>query len=184
MVTWSCGGLGGRSQPDLCDCSPSASSSTDYRTEVKHVLLPSQSGAEITVRDILNFPLISPQPAFDAPRSGLELNLYHISNAYVQFVRLVGSDCDVHVEISDTPDKNAPRVIVETPNNGTYCATRLNLMVQLNHRGIVINNAGQDVNPPLLAQVAGLAFQDRPHDRGTDLVGTLWELHPAVVTLK
>lgn len=184
VAIWSCGGLGGRSQPDLCDCSPSASSSTDYRTAAKHVLLPSQPGTEITVNDLLNFPLITPQPAFDVPRTQREMNLYHISNAYVQFVRLVGSDCDVHVEISATPDKNAPRVIVETPRNGTYCAARLNLMVQLNKRGIVINNSGQDVNPPLLAQVAGLAFQDTPHNRGTAQVATLWELHPAVVTLK
>jgi hypothetical protein len=184
VVIWSCGGLGLRNQPDLCNCSPSASSSTDYRTAAKHLLLPSQTPTEITVSDLLNFPLINPQPAFDAPRTGRELNLFHISNAFVQFVRLVGSDCDVHVEISDTPDKNAPRVIVETPRNGTYCAARLNLMLQLNKRGIVIANGGQEVNPPLPVQVVGLAFQDTPHVRGTALVATIWELHPAIVSLK
>lgn len=184
VVIWSCGGSVLSNQPDLCDCSPSASSSTDYRTAAKHVLLPSQAPIEITVNDLLNFPLIAPQPAFDAPRTGRELNLYHISTAYVQFVRLVGSDCDVHVEISATPDKNAPRVIVETPRNGSYCAARLTLMLQLNQHGIVIHQAGQDVNPPLAAQVVGLAFQDTPHNRGTAQVATIWELHPAIVTLK
>ena len=183
VVTWSCGGVG-RTQPDLCNCSPSASSSTDYRTAAKHILLPSQTATEITVSDLLNFPLIQPQPAFDAPRTGPELNLYHISTAFVQFVRVVGSDCDVHVEISDTPDKSAPRAIVETPRNGTYCAARLNLMLQLNKRGIIIDDAGQEVSPPLPAQVVGLAFQDFPHARGTAQVATLWELHPAIVSLK
>lgn len=156
----------------------------DYRTAAKHILLPSQTATEITVSDLLNFPLIDPQPAFDAPRTGREQNLYHISTAFVQFVRLMGNDCDVHVEISDTPDKNAPRAIVETPSDGSYCAARLNLMLPLNKRGIIIDNDGQEVNPPLAAQVVGLAFQDRPHDRGTSLVATLWELHPAIVTLK
>ena len=183
-MIWSCGGLGLRNQPDLCNCSPTAPSSTDYRTAAKHLLLPSQTPTEITVRDLLNFPLIQPQPAFHAPRTGRELNLFHISTAYVQFVRLVGSDCDVHVEISDTPDKNAPRAIVETPRNGTYCAARLNLMLQLNKRGIVIDDGGQELNSPLAAQVVGLAFQDTPHKRGTPMVATVWELHPAIVTLK
>jgi hypothetical protein len=176
--------LAPKGQTDVCNCSPSASSSTDYRTAAKHILLPSQTPLEITVSDLLNFPLISPQPAFDAPRTGRELNLYHISTAYVQFVRLVGSDCDVHVEISATPDKNAPRVIVETPRNGTYCAARLNLMLQLNKRGVIIHEAGQELNPPLTAQVVGLAFQDTPHTRGTPQVATIWELHPAIVSLK
>lgn len=171
-------------QPDLCDCSPSASSSTDYRTAAKHVDLPQQTAIETTVADILKFPLISPQPAFDAARTGRELNLYHVSNAFVQFVRLVGSDCDVHVEISDTPDKNAPRMIVETPSMASYCAARMNLALELNAHGVIINNAGQDLNPPLPAQILGLAFQDAPHNRGTAQVATIWELHPAIVTLK
>ena len=186
LLQWSCGGgsIGKRTQPDLCNCSPTEPFSTDYRTAAKHVDLPQTTPIEISVTDILNFPLINPQPAFDAPRSGRELNLYHVGNAFVQFARLIGSDCDVHVEISATADKNAPRVIVETPHMDSYCAAHHNLAAQLNAHGVIIDTAGQEVDPPLPAQVLGLAFQDNPHNRGTPQVATLWELHPAVITLK
>jgi hypothetical protein len=33
-------------------------------------------------------------------------------------------------------------------------------------------------------EVLGLAFQDYSHDRGTKKVSTVWELHPAIVTIK
>ena len=182
LLQWSCGGK--RTQPDLCNCSPTEPFSTDYRTAAKHVDLPQKTPIEISVTDILNFPLVNPQPAFDAPRSGRELNLYHVGNAFVQFARLVGSDCDVHVEISATPDKNAPRVIVETPHMDSFCSARHSLAAQLNAHGVIVDDAGQEVDPPLPAQVLGLAFQDNPHARGTPQVATLWELHPAIVTLK
>lgn len=151
---------------------------------VKHVDLPQTTPIEITVTDILNFPLITPQPASDAPRSGRELNLYHIGNAFVQFARLIDSDCDIHVEISASADKNAPRVIVETPHMDSYCPARHSLAAQLNAHGVIVDSAGQEVDPALPAEVLGLAFQDNPHARGTPQVATLWELHPAVVTLK
>ncbi len=185
LLEWSCGGGGThRQQLDLCNCNPSAPAGTDYRTAAKHVDLPQQTPIEITVTDILNFPLITPQPAFDAPRSGRELNLYHVSNAFVQFVWLVGGDCDVHVEISATVDKSAPRVITEIPHLDSYCSTRHNLAAQLNARGVIIDEGGQEVDPPLPAEVLGMAFQDDPHKRGTPQVATLWELHPAIVNLK
>jgi hypothetical protein len=188
VLQWSCGGGSGggivRTQPDLCQCTPSAPASTDYRTAAKHVVLPQKTPLEITVGDILNFPLISPQPASDAGRTGRENNLYHVANAFVQFARLVGSDCDVHVEVADSADKNAPRVIVETPHMDSYCAARHNLAAQLNAHGVIVDGAGQELDPALPAEILGLAFQDNPHSRGTAQVATLWELHPAVITLK
>jgi hypothetical protein len=186
-LAWSCGGGGistRQEQPDLCNCSATEPFSVDYRTVAKHVDLPADTPIEITVTDILNFPLFQPQPASDAPRAGRENNLYHVANAFVQFVRLIDSDCDVHVEISASADKNAPRVIVETPHMDSYCLARHNLSAQLNAHGLTVDDAGQDVDPALPAEVLGLAFQDNPHSRGTAQVGTLWELHPAVVTLK
>jgi hypothetical protein len=41
------------------------------------------------------------------------LQLFQIQNAFLQPVWLVGSDCDIHMEIADTAHKTAPRVIVE-----------------------------------------------------------------------
>lgn len=185
LLQWSCGGsVAKNTQLDLCNCSPSGPLGTDYRTVAKHVDLPQVTPIEVTVSDILKFPLISPQPAFDAPRQGRELNLYHVSDAFVQFVWLVGSDCDVHAEISASADKNAPRMIVETPHMDSYCTARHNLAAQLNARGVFVDVVGKEVDPPLPAEILGLAFQDDPHNRGTAQVATLWELHPAVVTLK
>jgi hypothetical protein len=184
VVQWSCGGGLKREQTDLCNCTPTEPFTVDYRTAAKHVNLPQAVTIEISVSDILNFPLISPQPAFDAPRTGREKNLYHIGNAFVQFARLVPNDCDVHVEIAGSANKDAPRVIVETAHMDTYCAARHKLTAQLNAHGVIIDNTGQEVDPALPADVVGLAFQDRPHDRGTPQVATLWELHPAVITLK
>lgn len=184
LLQWSCGGVAKRTQGDLCNCTPSADPGEDYRTVVKHVNLPQTTPIEITVADILKFPVITPQPAPDAPRTGKELNLYHVANAFVQWVQVIGSDCDIHIEISDTPDKNAPRVIVETPFMDSYCPARHNLAAQMNAHGVIVDFGGFDVNPPLPAQVVGLAFQDFPHARGNPQVATIWELHPAIVTLK
>ncbi len=124
----------------------------------------------------------SPVPAPDAPRTGRELQLFQISNAYVQLVWLVGTDCDIHMEIADTPSKTAPRVIIETPVDSEYCMARELIVSQLAAHGITLTNSRQELNPPLPATITGLAFEDLPHTtRGTSLVQTLWELHPAVV---
>jgi hypothetical protein len=117
------------------------------------------------------------------PRSGRELQVFHISGAFVQWVGLNPGDCDIHVEISQTADKNAPRVIVETPVDSEYCSARQTLQSQLAHHKVTINGKGMEVTPALPADVTGLAFQDFEHNRGTALVATTWELHPAIVTL-
>jgi hypothetical protein len=184
LLQWSCGGLETRTQPDLCVCTPAVSPDEDFRTLAKHVDLPQKKAIEISVRHILNFPRIKPPPGFEAPRTGRELNLYHVGNAFVQFVQLMPGDCDIHIEISASADKDAPRVIVETPHTASYCSARHNLAAQLNAHGVVVDNAAWDLNPPLPAEVLGLAFQDENHQRGTPQVATIWELHPAIVTLK
>ena len=37
--------------------------------------------------------------------------------------------------------------------------------------------------PRPTVDVLGLAFQDANHPRGTTHIGTVWELHPAIVTV-
>jgi hypothetical protein len=100
----------------------------------------------------------------------------------VQFVWVFTGDCDVHLEISDSPDKKAPRVIVETPVDGEYCNARQTIQQQLAVNGVTLATSGQEINP-LPVQVLGLAFQDKRHQRGTQSVATIWELHPAIVTV-
>jgi hypothetical protein len=129
-------------------------------------------------------------PTNTTPRTGRELTLYHIATAYWQNARLISFDCDIHLEISNTPDKAAPRVIVETPIDPEYCDNRKALQhacsahhhFQLRHIGQ--SAIGQGKLPQALpVSVVGLAFRDFEHNRGADEVGTPWELHPAELTV-
>jgi hypothetical protein len=165
---------------DVCQCTPSSSTEEDYRHDAKHVGLPGSTGQEISVADILGWAVGSDPPA-DAPRSGRELQIVHISHAYAQLVWYVGVDCDIHIEVSNVPDKNAPRVILETPIDSEYCQNRRNLMSGL---GVSIAQMQQGYELPqgIPVDVLGMPFRDYNHQRGSPLVATPWELHPAVVT--
>ncbi len=166
----------------ICNCSPDEQASTDYRHNEKHVGLPGNTGQTTTVAEILTWAQ-GPDPAFDAPRTGRELQEFLIPQAWLQFAWVFPGDCDIHFEISDVPDKTAPRMIVETPVDSEYCSARQTIVEQLGAHGFILNTNSGEINPPLQAQVLGLAFQDSRHPRGTQYVATVWELHPAIVTL-
>lgn len=179
----SCGGS------DICRCTPTASAAKDFRHAEKHVPLPNGTPTDITVAQILGWAL-GPDPINTTPRSGRELTLYHISNAFLQNARLIDFDCDVHLEISDTSSKTAPRVIVETPIDSEYCANRHSLQDALSRHHFklrFISNSAvsqSELPQPLPVSVLGLAFRDFEHNRGSQEVGTPWELHPAEVTVQ
>jgi hypothetical protein len=175
-------GLNPGSSQEICNCTPSAPDSSDFRHAEKHVPPPGSSGQEITVGTMLGWP-VPPNPAADAPRSGRELQMFHIAHAFIHFVWLVGSDCDVHVEISDSSDPNAPRVIVETPIDPSFCPARQTIQQQLAANNVPITGAGFELATPLPVEVLGLAFQDFNHARGTTHVATVWEIHPAIVNV-
>lgn len=180
--TASCGGS------DICHCTPKASTSQDFRHTEKHVPLPNVTPTETTVAQILGWPL-GPDPTNTTPRTGRELTLYHISNAFLQNARLIDFDCDVHLEISDTSAKTAPRVIVETPIDSEYCTSRQQLQDALSRHHFklrfISNSAVSQAELPqaLPVSVLGLAFRDFEHNRGSQEVGTPWEIHPAEVTV-
>ncbi|HLK07468.1 MAG TPA: hypothetical protein VKV30_06000 [Candidatus Angelobacter sp.] len=188
LLLLSCGGRQSQvdqTQLDLCGCTPSAPDSEDFRHNQKHVPLPDIAAQNITVATMLTWPQ-TPVPAADAPRSGRELQLFHIGNAFVQRTFEVLSDCDIHLEISDVADKGAPRAIAEIPSDGEYCQTRQNFQAQLAAHNITIgtNQDLGEIDPALPIDITGLAFEDEPHStRGSALVKTIWELHPAKVTL-
>lgn len=181
----SCGG-GGAS---ICKCTPTASVSQDFRHAEKHVPLPNIAPVETTVAQILGWAL-GPDPTNTTPRTGQELILYHIGSAYLQSARLVSFDCDVHLEISDTPSKTAPRVIVETPIDSEYCSNRQALQHALAQHHFQLRYIDQpqisqaELPQALPVAVLGLAFRDFEHNRGSQEVGTPWELHPAEVTVQ
>jgi hypothetical protein len=185
VATLSCNGQDfGILQPtpeDLCKCLPLEPDVADYRHAAKHVAMPNVIAQEVSVEIILAWPqdiFIPP----DAPRIGRELEVFHIANAFLQNASVNALDCDVSMEISQTADKSSSRMIVETPVDSEYCGARQNLQAQLKQHGFRLDSQhGGELPQALPVDVVGMAFEDFEHDRGP--VATLWELHPAIVTL-
>jgi hypothetical protein len=135
------GGSYGIVQPnpeDLCKCLPIEPDILDFRHIAKHVPIPVIAAQEIGVDTILSWTqdtFVAP----DAPRTGRELQVFHLATAFLQEASVNAADCDVHFEISMTADKNASRVIVEhrgqrvlqrppgcaSPTSETWLQTRL-----------------------------------------------------------
>jgi hypothetical protein len=105
------GGSYGVLQPnpeDLYKCLPVEPAILDFRHLEKHVPIPIIAAQEIGVDTILSWT----QDAFvapDAPRTGRELQVFHVANEFLQEASVNAADCDVHFEISLTADKNANR---------------------------------------------------------------------------
>lgn len=180
------GGSYGVIQPnpeDLCKCLPVEPDILDFRHIAKHVPIPNIAAQEIGVDTILSWT----QDAFvapDAPRTGRELQVFHVAAAFLQEASVNAADCDVHFEISMTADKNAPRVIVETPSDSEFCTARQAAQSQLKKHGFTLDsNHGGELPQGLPIAVLGLAFEDFDHTRGSVHVATNWELHPATVTI-
>jgi tetratricopeptide (TPR) repeat protein len=153
----------------------------DYRHAAKHVPIPEIVAQEVTVEIILTWSqdLFIPP---DAPRTGRELEVFHLANAFLQKASVNAADCDVSMEISETADKGSLRMIVETPVDREYCGARQNLQAQLKKHGFRLDSQhGGELPQALPVDVVGMAFEDFEHDRGP--VATLWEIHPAIVTL-
>jgi hypothetical protein len=168
---------------DLCKCLPIEPDILDFRHVAKHVPIPAIAAQEIGVDTILSWTqdaIVLP----DAPRTGRELQVFHVANAFLQETSVNGADCDVHFEISLTADKNAPRVIVETPVDSEFCSARQNAQSQLAKHGFKLDSQhGGELPQALRVEVLGMAFEDFDHNRGSVHVATTWELHPATVNL-
>lgn len=170
---------------DLCQCLAAEPDALDYRHNAKHVPLPTdQTALEIDVATIISWPQTDVLPP-DAPRFGRELQLVHIATAYLVNASVFYGDCDIHMEIAATPDLTAPRVIIETPNDGEYCSSRQYIQSELKKRGFKLDlQNGGDLPKPYAVEVKGLPFEDFEHNRGGVHIATLWEIHPAEVTFK
>jgi hypothetical protein len=166
---------------DLCKCLPLEPDSADYRHAAKHVPIRNVAAQEVSVEIILAWSqdLFIPP---DAPRTGREVQVFHIANAFLQKVSVNALDCDVSMEISQTADKSSLRMIVETPVDSEYCGARQNMQARLKQHGFRLDSQhGGELPQALPVDVVGMAFEDFEHDRGP--VATLWELHPAIVTV-
>jgi hypothetical protein len=185
LATVSCSGQDfGFLQPtpeDLCKCLPLEPDTADYRHAAKHMPIPNIVAQEVSVEIILTWSQDLFKPP-DAPRTGRELEVFHIAKAFLQSASVNALDCDVSMEISQTADKSSSRMIVETPVDSEYCVARQNLQAQLKQHGFHLDSQhGGELPQALPVEVVGMAFEDFEHDRGP--VATLWELHPAIVTL-
>jgi hypothetical protein len=185
LATLSCSGQDfGFLQPtpeDLCKCLPLEPDTADYRHTAKHVPIPNVVPQEVSAAIVLTWR----QDVFippDAPRTGRELQVFHIAKAFLQNVSVNALDCDVSMEISQTADKSSARMIVETPIDSEYCGARQNMQKRLEQHGFRLDSQhGGELPQALVVDVVGMAFEDFEHDRGP--VATLWGLHPAIVTL-
>jgi hypothetical protein len=168
---------------DLCKCIPIEPDILDFRHLAKHVPIPTVAAQEIGVDTVLSWT----QDAFvdpTAPRTGRELQVFHIALGFLQEASVNAADCDVHFEISQTADKSASRVIVETPVDSEFCSARQNAQSQLAKHGFKLDSQhGGELPQALPVEVLGMAFEDFDHNRGSAQVATIWELHPATVNL-
>jgi hypothetical protein len=168
---------------DLCKCLPVEPDIADFRHLAKHVPIPNIAAQEIGVDTILSWTqdtFVAP----DAPRTGRELQVFHVATAFLQVASVNAADCDVNFEISMTADKNAPRVIVETPVDSEFCSARQTAQSQLAKHGFKLDSQhGGELPQALPVAVLGMAFEDFDHNRGSVHVATIWELHPAIVTI-
>src|SRR3984893_11318839 len=70
-------------------------------------------------------------------------------------------DCDITFEVSQTADKKARRVIVETPVDTELCSARKNIQTQLAQHGVRLDaEHGGELPQALPADVLGMAFED------------------------
>jgi hypothetical protein len=181
-VVWVACGTQGRVN-DICGCLAVEPDAADYRHNAKHVAIPSGTPQEIDVSTILAWPQDLALP-IDQPRTGRELQLVHISQAFLENASVNPGDCDVHMEISQVASKTAPRVVIETPIDSEYCSARRTLQSELKQHGFQLDiQHGGDLSQPLPVSVVGLPFEDFEHGRGSPQVSTVWEIHPATVTL-
>jgi len=189
LLAFSCGSLNiSELQPlDICKCTP-LELVLEYRHAEKHVSIPAMVASEITIDTIYTWAQTDPS-SLDPPRTGIELQVFQVAAAFIQEVNISSEDCDVHIEISQTADKNARRVIVETPVDAEFCSARKNIQAQLAQHGFRLDaEHGGELPQALPAEVLGLAFEDFDHSaiglgRGSAQVATVWELHPATVNL-
>ena len=107
-----------------------------------------------------------------------------LAQAFLQEASVNAADCDIHFEISQTADKTAPRVIVETPVDSEYCSARQNAQSQLAKHGFRLDSQhGGELAQAMPVEITGMAFEDFEHNRGSAQVATIWELHPAILNI-
>jgi hypothetical protein len=89
-----------------------------------------------------------------------EENVYSL-NAYVMLIKRSPDDCDIHLEVSDTPDPKAPRVIVEIPP--TLPAEQQHVVAFLGLTDVSTNGKTFTVTTAVRLHFVGDGFFDLSH---------------------
>jgi hypothetical protein len=138
-----------------------------------------------TVHDVVGWqvPVIAAKRA-DVPVDPRERQVYEVT-AYVRLLKLSDDDCDMHLQLSDSPD-SGPQIVVEIPINQPAARDAIEKLV--GHATTTPKVYEGDESPRIT--VLGFAFLDlahagsidhwtkEGHGHGTAAVKTLWELHP------
>jgi hypothetical protein len=139
------------------------------------------------VRDVVSWSVpVTAAKRANVPVDPRELQVYQVT-AYVRLAKLSPDDCDLHVQLADSPDGDGDQVIVEIPPNQTAARAALERAIGQHITTKPLTFDGDDA--PRIT-VLGFAFLDlahankidhwtkKGHGHGTEKVATLWELHP------
>jgi hypothetical protein len=173
----------------LCLCKPAygqcvPTAKTHQRWHVKTRPTPhSVSTQATTVAEMIaeDIPTVTGLPNSEIPNSD-EQTVYALTG-YVMLAKHAPDDCDIHLEIADTADTTAPRVIVEIPARLPHVQSQLIALLSLKKGTKTFTDA---TAPQLHFQ--GYGFFDlshrvktgakQGHNHGSAHVATLFELHP------
>ena len=161
------------------------------RASVKNRHFSDTHGTRITVSDILKMKITDLEKESIHQDENIVLNNEKRMVAvtgYAWILKISDEDCDIHIELSETNDKNAKRIIAEIPNTSEYCQLHTRVLNDLvnkfklnkkqDYRFDISDNGGK----PLKLTVTGLLFWDSGHptnhNHGSEKVGSIWELHP------
>lgn len=174
--------LGSGCVPATGQCVPTAK--THQRWDVKTRATPSSVTTQaMTVADVIaeDIPTVSGLPDTEIPTSD-EQTVFAVTG-FVMLAKRAPDDCDIHMEIADTPSTTAPRIIVEIPPTLPDVQTQLITMLALKKGTKTFTNT---TAPQLHFQ--GYGFFDlshrvksgakKGHAHGSVHVATLLEIHP------
>lgn len=177
----------------ICTCTPGTKPDHQYRYSMKHRAAPENvSSIASSIPTVLSWPnppgsVTSKTREVDALQDERELDTFTVAG-YVWLAKIEANDCDIHMEISDSNEADAPRIIVEVPYgtdawNAAYAFIRERKLKF--KQGTIAK-----WNSPAKIVVMGYAFWDGHHwmasnpkkgnKHGSPLVGTLWEIHPVL----
>jgi hypothetical protein len=169
-----------------------------YRGDVKHRAPGDRRGTIIGANNMYEWPNVSvgaAGAAKHAPMPGSNETETFTLDAFLWQAKVEGNDCEMHLELSDSPTRSdARRVIVEIPPDTDFASDYQKILGLISQKFPGTTSFGPNksfkFNPPVHMQITGFGFFDGVHKgfvskkrrnggHGSESVKTFWELHPA-----